>query len=503
MRLSAGSLVVTGVLVLARMLNAEPSAAVGAGSDSSFGTVDAYVEGQLRRLNTPGAILAIVEGDRVVHRRSFGKARPRGEAPSPQTPFFIGSLTKSFTALAVMQLVEAGTVELDTPVRHYLPWFRLADSGASARITVRHLLNQTSGLPSLLGELNLLDFDSSPGAEERQARALAKAKLSHPAGSKCEYSNLNYNVLGLIVEAASGQPYEAYVQEHIFDPLEMRHSYTSKSLALQNGLAVGHRYWFAHPVAVTNLPVPQGSLPSGQLISCAEDMSHYLIAHLNGGRYGGVQVLSNAGIEELHRGAAEYVVMRISSGSYAMGWFDTDLGGVRAVYHAGNVPDFSGFMVLLPEQNKAAVLLANADHYGLPPVMAEVGLGMTAVLAGRRPGPARMGFIPWVMRMLPLIPMLQIVGVILTIWTLSRWNHDPSLLPGAGRLWGLFLILPLVPNLALVGALAYLKLSGLLRFLRLFTPDVALIVGISGTFAGIWAILRTGLTLGVWHKLHP
>jgi hypothetical protein len=114
----------------------------------------------------------------------------------------------------------------------------------------------------------------------------------------------------------------------------------------------------------------------------------------------------------------------------------------------------------------------------------------------------RMGFVPWGMRLLPLIPLLQIVGVLLTLWTLSRWNHDPSLLPGGLRFWGFFIVLPLVPNLAIVAALAYLKSSGLLRFLRLFIPDVGLIAPVSGVFAGIWAIVRTGLILQVWHRLH-
>ena len=117
-------------------------------SGRTFEKIDIYVEEQLKRLNVPGAALAIVEGDPIVHQRGFGRARPGGEAPSPQTPFFIGSLTKSFTALAVMQLVEAGKVELDAPVQRYLPWFRVADPQASAQMTVRHLLNQTSGLPA-------------------------------------------------------------------------------------------------------------------------------------------------------------------------------------------------------------------------------------------------------------------------------------------------------------------------------------------------------------------
>ena len=178
----------------------------------SYDAIDAYIEGQMRRLKIPGVALAIVEGDRIVYRRGFGHARPGGEAPTPQTPFVLGSTTKSFTALAVMQLVEAGKIELDAPVQRYLPWFRVADPQASAQMTVRHLLNQTSGLPMLAGMSLLADLDDSPGAAERQARALSTLKLTRPVGAAFEYSNLNYNLLGLIVEAASGESYADYIQ---------------------------------------------------------------------------------------------------------------------------------------------------------------------------------------------------------------------------------------------------------------------------------------------------
>ena len=142
-------------------------------ADAAYEAIDAYVAGQLRRLNIPGAALAIVEGDRIVHLRGFGQARPGGAAPTPQTPFALGSTTKSFTALAVMQLVEAGKVELDAPVQRYLPWFQVADPQASAQMTVRHLLNQTSGMSALAGTVCLGDLDDRPDAAERQARALS------------------------------------------------------------------------------------------------------------------------------------------------------------------------------------------------------------------------------------------------------------------------------------------------------------------------------------------
>ena len=105
------------------------------------------------------------------------------------------------------------------------------------------------------------------------------------------------------------------IQNHIFNPLEMSHSYTSKAAAKQNGLAMGHRHWFSLPFPAPDLPIPRGSLPSGQLISCAEDMAHYLIAHLNGGRYGEV---ANS-FERWYRRAAPW-----GGGMYRIGHLDRE-----------------------------------------------------------------------------------------------------------------------------------------------------------------------------------
>lgn len=462
---------------------------------SAYDTIDAYIEKQMRRLKIPGVSLAIVQDDKIVHLRGFGKARPGGRAPSPQTPFVLGSTTKSFTALAVMQLVESGKIELDAPVRRYLSWFRVADREASAQMTVRHLLHQTSGLPGLPGMILLADLDHSPRAAERQARGLCTLRLTRPVGSAFEYSNLNYNLLGLIIEAASGEAYAEYIQKHIFNPLGMRHSYTLQAKAKGHGLAVGHRYWFAFPVAVTDLALPRGSQASGQLISCAKDMAQYLIAQLNGGRCGDAQILSPAGIAELHRGVAEYIVMGAFVGKYGMGWFASKIEKTKLVWHGGNVPDFSSYMALLPEQTKGVVLLANADHYGLPPVLAEVGMGVAALLAGQQPAPIKLGFIPWAMRALLLIPLLQVAGVAVTLRLSRRWRRDPTLAPGRARMFGLHILLPLIPNLSLAALPIWLHFSGMLRYMKLFNPDVAWIALICGGFAGVWTFYRTGLIL--------
>jgi CubicO group peptidase (beta-lactamase class C family) len=448
-KLIFGSLVLGAGLALTRKLFVSHASAKPASSAAPYDAIDAYIEEQMRRLRIPAVSLAIVEGDQIVHYHGFGRARPGGEAPTPNTPFFIGSLTKSITALAVMQLVEAGKVELEAPVQRYLPWFRVADPQASAQMTVRHLLNQTSSLPLWPSEIAHADFDDRPDATERQVRELSTLKISRPVGSQCEYSNFNYNILGLIVETTSGISYADYVQTHIFNPLAMRHSYNSKAEAKQNGLAVGYRHWFSLPFPVPDMPVPAGMLPSGQLISCAEDVAHYLIAHLNGGRYRGVQILSPAGIDEMHRGVNELKMGELSGGLYGMGWFDIDIGQTKTYSHGGNVPDFSAFMAIVPEQKKGVVLLLNADPYGLPIITAEIGMGVTALLAGQQPAPIKLDFIQWIMRLLPLIPLFQIVGVTATLQMLRRWNREPALRPSSGRIWGRHILLPLIPNLSL------------------------------------------------------
>jgi CubicO group peptidase (beta-lactamase class C family) len=503
--LVVGSLFVGSVLAVVRSLSARAASAKPAKSPSldagaSYDAIDAYVEGQIRRLNIPGLALAIVEGNRIVHYRGFGRARPGGEAPTPRTPFVLGSTVKSITALAMMQLVEVGKVELDTPIQRYLPWFRVADSQASAQMTVRHLLNQTSGLPMIAGMVNLANLDDRPDAAERQARSLATLKLSRPAGAAFEYSNLNYNLLGLIVEAASGKTYEDYIQDQIFNPLEMHHSYTSQAPARQDGLAIGHRYWFGHPIAISDLPLARGSLASGQLISCAEDMAHYLIAQLNGGRYLDVQILSAAGIDELHRGVGEQWVMGAPLAAYGMGWFVAKIGQTTVVSHGGNVPDFSSYMAILPEQKKGVVLLVNADHWGLPFVLPEVGDGVAALLGGEQPPPIRLDFLTWAMRAQPLIPLFEIVGVLATWRLLRRWRQNPELGFSDRRVWGRHILLPLIPNLSFATILGYLHFSGLLRYMRLYMPDLSWIIRIGGGFAGLWAILRTGLILQTWRK---
>jgi CubicO group peptidase (beta-lactamase class C family) len=462
----------------------------GIAPNAPYTHLDTYLERQLAVLNVPGAALAIVEGEEIVHLRAFGRTGPNGQAPTPQTPFFIGSLTKSVTAVAILQLVEAGKVELDAPVQRYLPWFQVANPRATAQMTVRCLLNQTSGFTQTAGMIPLANFDDQPGAAERQARALATFQPARLPGAAWEYSNVNYNLLGLIIEAASGETYEAYVQNYIFMPLEMTHSHTAKAAAQQDGLAVGHRAWFGWPVAVPDLPVPAGSLPSGQLIASAEDMGHYLIAQLHNGRYQDTQLLSPASVTEMQRPAVTAASMGMEMGAYGMGWFvqQTDQG--TRLWHNGQVPDYFAYMVLLPEQRRGLVLLTNTNQMALNFALLGVGEGAAALLAGAKPDSLPLGLISWLLRSFLLIPLLLMLDVLVTWRRVKGRQLANGRRPGVTQLWKWRILPPTLLYLTLALLAFILLLSNLRRFILLFMPDLAWLVLLCGGFALVWSLMR-------------
>ena len=329
-------------------------------SGRSFESIDSFVGSTMRSARIPGVSVAIVEGDRVVYLKGFGRADASGRPVTPQTPFLIGSITKSMTALAVLQLVDRRKLDLDAPVQRYIPWFRVADAGASAQITVRHLLTMTSGIPQSY-ETQLWTADDDR-ALERTVRHLRTAELTGPVGHAFGYSNANYETLGLIVGAASGMSYEEYVQRHVFHPLEMRNSFVSQEAAQRDGMASGHRWWFGVPVATT-LPYMRSELPAGYVIASAEDMSRFMIAEINGGRFGDASVLSPGGM------ALRHTVPQAKE--YGFGWEFLRSNGRVLLNHDGGTANFQSSLFIDPEARVGVFVAGNAmgllDALSSPP----------------------------------------------------------------------------------------------------------------------------------------
>jgi CubicO group peptidase (beta-lactamase class C family) len=487
---------VTGALLAVLVLAGAFLASRPGGSDAAdprngttLAAIDAFVEEEMDAQRIPGLALAVVRDGRIVHARGFGEADSSGRAVSPQTPFVIGSLSKSVTALAVMQLVEAGKVELDAPVQRYLPWFRVADEEASARITVRHLLNQTSGLSTKTGRSFQGSGDTSDAALERAVRKLSTAELTEPAGETHQYSTINYSVLGLVVQEVSGGSYERYVQEHVFEPLGMRNSFTSETEAEPRGLATGHNYWFGRPAAA-DLPYNRGLLPAGYLISSAEDLGRYAIAQLNGGRYGGAAVLSRAGTAELQRPAVETPE---DGTSYGMGWFVGPVNGIPAVFHQGETFSYHANVVLLPGRDQGVVVLMNAENsldLFVRGRMGSVADGVVSLLEGEEP-PAPPSSLP-----IFLVYTVLFGVVALQAWLVTRsvsalrrrrvpagrfgWKSRTALSLVLNLLWAAF-VLVLLPK----------QLGVSLPTLAQGMPDVAYLLLASGLVALGWGVVKT------------
>jgi CubicO group peptidase (beta-lactamase class C family) len=214
----------------------------------------------------------------------------------------------------------------------------------------------TSGIPQSIGQEQITNVDLSDSAIENNVRALAMVELIAPPGERYEYSNSNYVTLGMIIQAVTGQSYEIYIREHIFQPLDMQNSFTSKTEAQQDGLAIGYQKWFGIPMASPNLPFSRGTLPAGQLTMSIEDLGHYLIAQLNDGSYQGVSVLSPADVAELHH---PNVQIPSSTDFYAMGWEVQQYQNVQVIGHNGAVSGYTTGMFLMPEKNLAVVLVMN------------------------------------------------------------------------------------------------------------------------------------------------
>jgi CubicO group peptidase (beta-lactamase class C family) len=369
---------------------------------SAFPQIDNYISSQMADLHIPGIAIAIVQGNQIVHLKSFGIADSSGRPLTPQTPMLIGSLTKSFTALAILQLVEARKIGLDTPAQHYLPWFfilpppetddldidQIPDSNASSRITIRHLLNQTSGISRSTGDKLIGDWDTSGSAIEHYVRALGAERMHHPAGAGFEYSNANYVTLGMVIQVVSGMSYEAYVQEHIFRPLEMNNSFTSQLEAQQHGRSAGYRQWFGFSILASNLPYLHGLVPAGYLISSAEDLAHYMIAQMNAGQYKDVSIISPQAIETLQSPAvpaAPEGYHRQPSGYYGMGWYVMEMNNIPVLVHDGDTPSFHADMILIPAREWGIVLLINTNTVLLGEEIRNLSAGVVNILMGQKP----------------------------------------------------------------------------------------------------------------------
>jgi hypothetical protein len=271
------------------------------------------------------------------------------------------------------------------------------------------------------------------------------------------------------------------------------------------GLASGYRYWFGQPIA-GNAPFARGFLPSGFLMSSAEDMAHYLIAQLNGGRYGSAAILSPAGIAELQRGSAAVPGgggVGDEDTGYGMGWFTFEHNGIAVVAHPGDTTNFHADLILMPESRWGIVMLMNSNNRVTGARMRGIAYGVSSLLLGRQPAPIETNASGTDFR--HIIGGLAAVQAVAMIWsaiTLRRYVRRTAA-GVVGSRWSV--ARQIVPPLLLYLALALVFLAGVpmlfsgyhWALVLLLLPDFGWIALVAGLLALGWSVIRTGVVLAV------
>ena len=443
--------------------------------------VEDTIDQEMAASAVPGLAYAVVTDGEITAAGARGVAERGGDtAITPETPFVIGSISKSFTALAVMQLVEAGEVDLDAGIEQYLDVFSGRPAGL---VTIRQLLSHTSGFSTLQGNSNPDVSDGGSQAAdalERSVEARADVAPAYGPGDRWEYSNLNYQILGRLVEVAGGQEFQTYVSDRILEPLGMTHSFVADG-QVHEEMATGHTPWFGTKRPLAESPTDRVTAPQGGVVASAEDLARYLTMMMNGQD----DVLSAAGKAQMMRpagGAATF---------YGFGWFVDSAAGT--VWHSGSSPGVETLATMLPAQSRAAVVLVNG---GSGVGFGETGRLRDAVTAQALGLEGDDGDSRLAQKALFVGLVLLPIGYLLAMaWA---WLHRSQIrvkasagLPGLFSLWfpllttavAAWVVLGLVPSL----------LGAPLGTIRVFQPDMGLVLVATGVTGVLWSAFRLGV----------
>lgn len=365
--------------------------------------IDQFVQSTMKKLHIPGVSIGIVDNEKIIYAQGYGVAGPNHQPMTPNTDVVIGSLTKSFTALAIMQLVQKQKISLDAPVQTYLPWFRVNDPIASSQITINHLLHQTSGLSTHSGMAAITQKSASI---EEHVRHLQEVKLTAKVGTTYQYSNLNYNILGAVIESVSHQSYNDYIKQHIFQPLHMNHSYTFPPLHAQD-VATGYQPIFGFMFPTSQLE-HKGTVPSGYLYSNVEDMSNYMIMQMNKGRFQNQSLLSSQNIKLMHTGVSDMG----NNSKYAMGWIEQN----KYIWHNGSTENT--FSEMRIHNGYGIIVLANSidviTMYG------SLLQGIDDILNGSTPSSSST---PNFIKLYSIADSLALICIVLFLWSVYSLFH--------------------------------------------------------------------------------
>jgi CubicO group peptidase (beta-lactamase class C family) len=339
--------------------------------------IDAYISEVATRLNLPGITVAATRNDSIVYQHAFGYRNIDTKEPMKVAyDFHWASVSKTFVATAIMQLVEQGKINLDEKLITYLPYFKLADPNYK-NITIRQMLNHTCGI----GDVSDYEWDKpqfDEGAPEKYVRGMANDKMRFAPGTDWAYSNNAFEILGVVITTVSGMPFETYIKKNIFVPLEM----TTTSFIypeIPDSLRVTGHTWAGKPLVSKVYPYNRIHAPSSTLNTNVLDMTHYAMANLHRGEYKGKRILSEDSYHVLWTNSVN--LPDTNKSKVGASWFLGTRKGLRTVTHSGGDTGFNSYLLLLPDKNISVEVVSNYDQS----VARGIGYAVADFLTGKTP----------------------------------------------------------------------------------------------------------------------
>ena len=343
-------------VVVTSTVSSAPSAEAPIDPTTMGDFMDGFFAASMASLRVPGAVFVYVADGRIVFEKGYGYANLATQTPvDPATTLFaVASVSKLFTATALMQLYEQGKVQLDDDVNAHLTTFKVP-STFPAPVTLRSLLTHTSGFDErAIGSAARTAAEWEPLGEHLKRRLPPRVR---PVGDASAYSNYGVALEGYVVEQASGVSFDDYVTQNIFGPLGMDHSTFGNVDPLPPALALGYEFdglgYKTQPHMYYDL------VPAGGVLTTGDDIAKFMLAHLQSGRYGDVRILGDAAIEEMHKQQFTHDPRMLG---YAGQFFEDDVNGYRALQHGGDLSGFCSLLYLIPEKNAGFFVSMNADR---------------------------------------------------------------------------------------------------------------------------------------------
>lgn len=435
-------------------------ASKGSAEQDIKNTINDYIETFLEEHRIPGASIAIVHENDLVFSKAWGVTGESEKKVTTETPFTLGSISKSLTGLAVMTLMEDSKIHLEDSVQKYIPWFTLKNKQAASQITIKHLLTHSSGISTYSG-LSISDKGAKDfNAIKNNVKSLSNVELTSPPGEKYQYSDANFLILGALIEEVTNQTYSQYMEQQVFLPLGMKNAAADNDTAYQEGYLAGYQSWLGIP-RKSSVTYDNGGAPYGYITASSEDMVQYI-------KFLSQQNNSNFLTEKNMNLYVSPLFQTAENRYYGFGLRITNPDSKdHMIWHSGSTPDSHAEVFFMPETGWGGVILTNKNHILEEEALPHLKQGIINILNGDEPVD-----IP------PYTPIVQlvIIGMIcllfgMSIYLLLQVKSGKTQKRNAWRISGVIL---LTLALIIIPLLTY-GTGSPWHTIKVFAADIALL----------------------------